>query len=409
MSQTAIEAGQLDRQQARLPYKVFDADNHYYESEDALTRHLPKEWSKRGPRWVKVDGRDRLLLGERLYRFVQYPTFSLVARPGSMHDFFHQDGPGKRSAKDMVRDALEPLRPEYRDRDKRLKVMDEQGVGATWLFPSLAAGLEVAFQPDIPAALATFRAFNRWLNEDWGFHYRERIFAAPYLSLSDPDWAVEELEWCLKEGARVITMRNGPLFTETGARSPADPIYDPFWARCEEAGIVVAPHAGDDGYDFISDLWEPDGSFDVVGNSPVRKAVTSQRAAPDFFAVLVCHKLFERFPNLKVASVENGAFWLGPLFGRLKRGWVQSPGWYKTDPIEQFQRNIWVTPFWEDKVEEVAEYLPIDKIIFGSDWPHMEGVAQPLDFLDSLGGFSDEQVRRIMRENVSNLTPGAQL
>jgi predicted TIM-barrel fold metal-dependent hydrolase len=391
-----------------LPYAAFDADGHYYEATDSLTRHLPREWRNRGARWATMNGRQRLLLGDKLYTFIPNPTFDPVAKPGCMHDYFRADKPGEIGAKETMGD-LEPIRPEYRDRDVRLGVMDEQGVGATWLFPTLAVTLEVGFQPDIPACLATLRAFNRWLNEDWGFNYKGRIFAAPVLSLSDPEWLVEELEWCLQQGARVVTVRNGPVYTETGPRSPADPIYDPFWARCEEAGVVVAPHAGEDGYDFLAQMWEPDAQYQGFLNTPLRKVVTSQRAVPDFFGALICHRLFERFPNLKVASVENGGSWVEPLFLRLRRGWAQTPGWYKKSPIEQFQEHIWVTPFWEDDIEDLLRVIPLDRLLFGSDWPHVEGVVEPLDFLNSLGGLDDKAIRKVMRENIHALTPQAKL
>src|SRR6516165_6263385 len=135
-----------------LGYAAFDADSHYYESTDALTRHLAPEMSRRGPRWATVNGRERLLLGDKLYGYIPNPTFDPVAKPGCLHDYFA----GKVGGKDMIEQMgeLEPVRPEYRDRDVRLKVMDEQGVGATWLFPTLAVTLEVFMQPDIPAALA---------------------------------------------------------------------------------------------------------------------------------------------------------------------------------------------------------------------------------------------------------------
>jgi predicted TIM-barrel fold metal-dependent hydrolase len=388
-----------------LGYPAFDADSHYYESTDALTRHLPKEMSRRGPRWATINGRQRLLLGDKVYGYIPNPTFDPVAKPGCMHDYFAAK-PGSTDLTARLSE-LEPIRPEYRDREVRLKVMDEQGVGATWLFPTLAVTLEVDFQPDIPAALATFRAFNRWLQEDWGFAYKDRLFAAPMISLSDPQWAVEEIEWCIANGAKIVSMRNGPVYTRNGYASPAAPEYDPFWARVEESGIVMAPHAGDDGYDFLGAIWEPNAEYRGFGNTPLRKAVTSQRAVPDFFAALVCHRLFERFPKLRVASVENGASWIEPLLVRLWRGHVQSKGWYKTNPVDQFREHVWVTPFWEDDINRIVQHHPVERILFGSDWPHVEGVEEPLDFFSTLGAFNPEQQRRIMRENCAELTATA--
>jgi predicted TIM-barrel fold metal-dependent hydrolase len=388
-----------------LGFAAFDADSHYYEAEDALTRHLPKEWRRRGPKWALINGRKRLLLGDRVYNYIPNPTFDPVAKPGCMHDYFAAKLEGV-DAKAAMGD-LEPIRPEYRDRELRLQVMDKQGLGATWLFPTLAVTLEVSYRHDLEASLAALRAFNRWLQEDWGFAYKDRIFSAPMISLSDPDWAVQEVEWCIQQGARVISMRNGPVYTKTGTTSPGAPEYDPFWARVQEANIVVAPHAGDDGYDFLGQMWEPWDDYGAFNVTPLRKAVTSQRAVPDYFAALVCHRVFERFPRLRVASIENGAAWVAPLLVRLYRGHAQTKGYYKKNPVDQFNEHIWVTPFWEDDVSELSTHIPIERILFGSDWPHVEGVVKPLEFLEAVEGFAAADRRRIMRENTAELTASA--
>jgi predicted TIM-barrel fold metal-dependent hydrolase len=392
------------RVDSRLGYAAFDADNHYYEATDALTRHLPKKYDRRGAKWIQMKGRTRLMLGDKLFKFIPNPTFDPVAKPGCLHEYFSASTDGTQNAIQMMGD-LEPIRPEYRDRDARLRVLDEQGLEATWMFPTLAVGLEVPMQPDIEAALATFRAFNRWMQEDWGFAYRNRIFAAPFFSLSRVDWAIEELEWAIANDVRLITMRNGPVYTDSGTCSPGDARFDPFWARVEEAGITVAPHTGDDGYDFLSHMWEPDEDFTIVSNSPLKRCVSVQRAVPDFFAALVCHRLFERFPRLHFASIENGASWVAPLLSKLHKGHVQAPGYYKRNPVDQFHSNISITPFWEDRIDHLAELIPVERILFGSDWPHTEGTEAPLDFLGGLDTFNDGQIKLIMRDNVRALTP----
>jgi len=227
------------------------------------------------------------------------------------------------------------------------------------------------------------------------------------ISLSDPEWAVEEVEWCIAKGAKVISLRNGPVYTRLGTTSPGAPEFDPVWARLEEANIVVAPHAGDDGYDFLGKMWEPWDEYGSFHVTPMRKVVTSQRAVPDFFAALVCHKVFERFPRLRVVSVENGASWVAPLLVRLFRGHAQTRGYYKKNPVDQFQEHIWVTPFWEDNIVELKAKIPVERIVFGSDWPHLEGVVRPLDFLETLETFNAADKRRIMRDNVAALTASA--
>ena len=63
------------------------------------------------------------------------------------------------------------------------------------------------------AVKALFRGFNRWLDEDWGCNYKDRIFGAPYIALADVDFACEELEWALGQGARVVVMRPAAVHT----------------------------------------------------------------------------------------------------------------------------------------------------------------------------------------------------
>ena len=58
-----------------LPFKAFDADNHYYEAEDAFIRHVDPRLHKRCMQWAQIDGRQRLLVGGRVNRFIPNPTF----------------------------------------------------------------------------------------------------------------------------------------------------------------------------------------------------------------------------------------------------------------------------------------------------------------------------------------------
>ena len=107
-----------------LGFAAFDADNHYYEAEDAFIRHIEPSMAKRCMQWADIDGRKRLLVGGKINRFIPNPTFNPIARPGSLDEYFR----GKQSSDD-IRDAfgdLEQLsdRPEYRDRSKRLEHMD---------------------------------------------------------------------------------------------------------------------------------------------------------------------------------------------------------------------------------------------------------------------------------------------
>ena len=193
----------------QLPFKFFDCDNHYYEAVDAFTRHIEPQYRKRAIQWAQLDGRQRLLVGGKVNRFIPNPTFDPVGKPGALDEYFRGRNP-RGADLNALFGELEPIRPAYRDRDARLALMDEQGMQGAILLPTLGVGMEQALLPDLDAAAATFRAFNRWMDEDWGFAYKERIFAAPYITLCKPDNAVAELEWALERDARFIVMIPGP-------------------------------------------------------------------------------------------------------------------------------------------------------------------------------------------------------
>src|SRR5690606_1231631 len=192
-------------------------------------------------------GRRRLLVGGRVNSYIANPTFDPVARPGALYDWY-RGNPARQTIVEAFGE-LEPLRPEYGDRDVRMKVMDEQGVAATLLFPTLGVGLEDALREDPEAAVDVFNGFNRWLAEDWGLRYHDRLFGVPYIQMLDPAAAAAALQRVLDEGAVTVNVRNAPVPVPGGYRSPFDPAYDPFWGLAAEAGIPVSTHAGNDGYD----------------------------------------------------------------------------------------------------------------------------------------------------------------
>jgi len=281
--------------------------------------------------------------------------------------------------------------------------MDRQGLEAMWLFPTLGILYEELLKHDVPAVTHTFGAFNRWLDEDWGFSYENRIFAAPYMALGDVDWACRELEWAIERDARTIVMRPAPIWTADGPRSPGDPQFDPFWARVNEAGLTVVVHAGDSGYS--SQGYAEDGFAAAFGGGsrPTIKAFNIERAAFDFLITVVFDRLFERFPNLRFASVENGSDFLPHLFKKLRSTATKTPRYFKDDPIEAFRRHIWINPFWEDDPYEIVELMGADRVIFGSDWPHIEGMPQPLDYVREIKELDHASQRLVLRDNVSFL------
>jgi predicted TIM-barrel fold metal-dependent hydrolase len=390
-----------DLMNRELTFEPFDCDNHYYESEDAFTRHVPEEMRARVVQWAEVNGRKYHVVGGKLSKAVTNPTWDPIAKPGALHKYFRGNPEGK-NPMEYLKDR-EPLPAAYVDRDARLKVLESQNLESIWLFPTLGVLYEELLKDDTQAVVALMRGFNRWIEEDWGFDYKGKIFAAPYISLVDLDQAVSELEWCLEKGARTIVMRPAPVWTEGGQLSPGDPVLDPFWSRVNEAGITTVIHAGDSGYSSQGYAEDSFGSNMTGRYRPSIKAFSIERAAHDWLITMSMERMYTRFPNLRIASVENGADYLDMLFRKLKQQAKKSPSWFDEDPVELFRQHVWMNPFWEDNVYEVIELMGSDHVIFGSDWPHIEGMPTPLDYLEEVEDLNHDDLQLVMRDNTRYL------
>jgi predicted TIM-barrel fold metal-dependent hydrolase len=384
--------------------KPIDADNHYYEPLDAFTRHLDKPYRHRGVRPVQDGKRVHLLIGGRVNRFIPNPTFDPIIVPGCLDPLFRGQIPEGVDPRTLMQ--VEPLRTEYRDRDVRLGVVGEQGLDSVLLFPTLGCGVEEALRDDVDATMASLTAFNRWLEDDWGYSYEDRLIAAPMISFADPDAAAAEVDRIAEAGARIVHVRPAPVPGLNGtSRSLGDKAHDPVWARLAEASIPVAFHLGDSGYNRLAaGAWGASDTFEGFGNTDVlSRILVSDRAIHDTIASLVVHGVFTRHPDLRVASIENGSDWLHTLVKRLRKQANQTPWVFPEDPRDTIRRHVWVTPYCEEDLVALADLIGVERILFGSDWPHGEGLAQPLDFVKELADFDDADVRRIMRDNVREL------
>jgi len=381
---------------------LYDADEHFYEAEDAVTRHLEAQ-HRRAFRWIDVDGRRTLLLNNHLFTMIPNPTYDPVGRPGSMVEYFRAQNHAGRSLKEILGE-VQRIQPEYRDRATRLRVMDEQGVDFTWLVPSLGLGIEEPLADDPVAWHAIVRSYNRWVDEDWGFDRDGRIQAGALMSLVDPAEGEAELARVLDEGARLILFRPGPVAGREGRRSIGDPAHDRFWARAAEAGVVVGFHSADAGYGRYSADWG-EGAGLGWKESPFSEilSIHIERPVFDTMAALVSHGVFDRHPSLRVAVLEQGSGWVRDLVRRMRIAYGKMPQAFRRDPVESFREHVWVAPFYEDDLSELRELIGTERILFGSDWPHPEGVARPADWLEDLGAFSEDEQRRILRGNLQDL------
>jgi predicted TIM-barrel fold metal-dependent hydrolase len=216
--------------------------------------------------------------------------------------------------------------------------------------------------------------------------------------------AIDELNWVVERGARAILIRPAPVPGLHGPRSFALPEFDPFWKRVVETGVLVIMHASDSGYSRYANDWEGSGEFRPFQPSPFRSYYSLARnPAEDAVAALACHGLLTRFPELRIGMVENGTTWLPRLLENLSDTRKKMPQLYSEDPVEAIHRCVYFNPFWEENVAELAKLVPIDHLFFGSDYPHPEGLAEPLSYAERHPELSDDEIAMVMGGTLSSM------
>jgi hypothetical protein len=178
--------------------------------------------------------------------------------------------------------------------------------------------------------------------------------------------------------------------------------YWPIYAAAERAGLPVAfhPAAMGGGHPSAGAGWptyylEEHNTFGTI----MQGVLTS----------MIFEGVFERFPKLKVVSVEGGFTWAPHLGWRMDKHWSrlrkEVPHLLRP-PSEYLRGNVWFTsqPMEETRkqahLRDVIDWLGWDRLMFSSDYPHW-------DFDDPRYAFkitiSDEERRKVFFENAKGL------
>jgi predicted TIM-barrel fold metal-dependent hydrolase len=407
-------------------YPLFDADNHYYEPVDMFVEYIEPEYADRTFTIAERDGETVALFDGRPVGFIGGSGSKRRIRPGAL----------RAQLRGELSDAGDDEDDSYAsDPAARIELMDRQGIEATLIFPSTGVTLANVIGQDPELLAAHMRAFNRWLLETWSFDFEHRIIAPAVIELADADAAVAELDRVLDQGARAIQILPGPALWATQdalGRSPADPVYDPLWARVNEARVLVCLHLGNSGYmEHYSADWgenpDPEGvrsdpgaqggirmpDHGSLGRSAFQWTMLYRdRPIMETIAILIYHNLFGRFPDIRVASVENGSIWVPYLLRAMDnmkgmgRNGPWPNGYVKGRPSEVFRNHVYVSPHhYGEDIGALVDLLGVEHVLFGSDFPHAEGMSGVEDYQERAGEFADklghppDTTRRIMRDN----------
>lgn len=345
--------------------RIIDADSHIVEPSDLWETYLEPEYRDRAMR-LKLDDQ-----GLEYMEIDRKPSSRMSGGGLSGIMAAGQDDIGEFSA--LPYEEARELVPPARDPRARVEWLDEEGVDATLLYPSIGLDwTEDCTDPKLSAAYC--RAYNNWLDE-FCSHDPERLLGIAHISLLDVEEGVAEMKRAGKLGMKGIQSMNIPV------------------------SLHVTGHTmGFGGHIYPKDSSSPsDWWFLVMDMGDVISTFTS----------LFQGGLFDRFPTLKVVVVETGTGWLpwwlermDHLFDKLSFGVP-----LKLRPSEYFERQCWILVDPDEKtVGATLSFVGHDRFMWGSDYPHTEGEAGALDELkENIAPLSGETQNKILGETAIEL------
>ncbi len=312
--------------------------------------------------------------------------------------------------KDLVNDG----RTRNWDSDRRLRELDADGVVAEVVFPNtippfFPTGQVIAPAPtadDYGLRLAGLRAHNRWL-VDFCAEAPGRRAGLAQILLNDVDEAIADVRWAKTQGLAGILLPGvspdtpwiEPLFSRT---------YDPLWEECAELGLPLTHHAGGSG-------------IPNYGRHAAATAIFVLEAG--FFANralwhLTMAGVFDRFPTLRLVMTEQGSGWVPDVLrrmdavhaqmcaGRIGELPVAAASVLPRKPSEYFATNCYIGASFPGPGDvEVIRSIGLDRVMWGSDYPHHEATfpytteSLRLTFSE----FEPHELRRILATNAADV------
>ncbi|MBV9210404.1 MAG: amidohydrolase [Acidobacteria bacterium] len=269
--------------------------------------------------------------------------------------------------------AWRPAHPAESDSVERLKVLDEMGVEAALLFPSLGLFWPSVIE-DEELADDNFAAWNNWVARQSSLN-PARLFAAAQYSLSNVDRAVAEVRRCHALGCRGFFLRGVPY----RGLPWGDPSNDPFWHALEETGMPLLIHSAPLGSLAIDPAWEKGL---VAGHKGQTLQTLLNRARPPEAAIsnLIFEGVLERHPALRIGVIEFGSVWVASFLQQIdytfeflgpRNRYMRER--LRARPSDYFRRQVKVSSFWSEPLPWLLAAAGAELFMFASDFPHPEG------------------------------------
>jgi predicted TIM-barrel fold metal-dependent hydrolase len=365
-------------------YQCISADGHVETPPDPWVKYVPEKWKDRAPRLINLPegGEAWMVEGQPMLRNGQNITGRGPIRFDAGSYYKHDGSPN---------DGAGPA-------EQRLREQDEDGIDAEVLFPPVFATrfLEGIGDPDVYRSM--IRAYNTWLGDEFCAVAPDRLIGNSVTPISDLDHAVDELRFAHGTGLRSVAFYQFP--NGTGFAAPED---DRFWEASLELGMALSPHFG------FGEIRAPAPKPGTGTAGQAYAAALCQRAgshSPVFcMAQLMASGVFDRFPDIRFYFAETNASWLpSTSFFMDDNHEIFSTAFggrrMELTPSEYIARHCHFSIIRDPVAIEMAGMLPIDNIMWGTDFPHSVGsFPNSQAFLDKAFDGRPDLRRRITLEN----------
>jgi predicted TIM-barrel fold metal-dependent hydrolase len=363
-------------------FGAISADDHLQEPVTLWQERLPKRLVDKGPRLIELDnGSHAFQIGSSAPK----PLDGLIMAGGAI------EGGANRKA---VR--WENVRPGFWRPADRLKDMELDGVWATVLYPNMI--LDICMNQvdvDVEAKLPIIQVYNDHMNE-FCAHDPNRLIGYAILPTQSPEQAVAEMQRIRKS----VNIAGILLPVKPDVSDWIDPIWEPVWATAQELNLTMSVHAGKPRW--MARRSELDGKGQMMIYFHLGYSSVVETTAQIFWT-----GAFERYPKLKLVSVEGDIGWLPHFKRRAKKMASKHGQWMglKTDPSEWFGRNYFAT-FESDPIGiRNRDEIGVDTLMWAADYPHsassFPGSMKQIE--RDFGELSKEERRKITWDNVAKL------
>lgn len=345
--------------------RIIDADSHFMEPLDLWERYIEPQFRSRCLRFERDTNGAHVMVINENKRIDGVGEFTMEDMLGVGVGYGQkEEGKGLGTF-----DYATAFNSTLEDMDARVRFLDQEGMESQFIYPTLGLMWEgQVTDPELAAAHC--RAYNTWALEICSTH-RDRLFPVGHLTLRHPAATVHELHRLAKAGVRTVFV--GALPVE--GKSFGSPDFDLVWATAQDldmaVGIHLVVHRNYTGHDWYQDRRPGFMYLSMNAIQDPRMALTT----------MVYDGVFERFPRLRVSTIEAASGWVVEWLDRLdyRYSYMGHSCQMKRPASEYFERNIWISA---DPTERLLPYmvelLGDHKFFIGSDFPHAEGFVEPI-------------------------------